>query len=176
MNKGEQIYSGEIKAALLAMFRYGRQTGIVVPECVGADIFVINGKNHGIEIEIKTSMADLRHDKIKPKWEYMWTGVNKYGEVNFRPNYFYYCVPESLEIPAWEYIQTLDERIGLYVYRYRHSRTATGLAQTDCIKSIRKAGMIHNKEIDDNRKLKIMRRLSAEIAIQYFNNYLRGTQ
>ena len=84
--------SSYIKAVLTANYRFGKQCHLMATECgrYNADFLaIINNKL--IEIEIKTSKADLNNDFKKPKHR-----IYASGNSYWTPNEFYFAVPEEL--------------------------------------------------------------------------------
>lgn len=119
MNK--LIKSKFLKSVLLSYFRFKR--GMICATEVAyyygiADILCTDYKKI-IEVEIKTSKADLKNDFLKKKG-------TKYkalkGEIvsKYIPNMFYICVPENLKNDALDYIQKYNPKFGLLVFEERY--------------------------------------------------------
>jgi hypothetical protein len=57
----------QMKAEQAAYWRFVRQMPLVAVEALDEDILVVTGSRKKVIVEIKVSIADLRHDILKPK-------------------------------------------------------------------------------------------------------------
>jgi hypothetical protein len=101
------MHSGEIE---VLMARYlGTSVTIVVPNVYyglhihETDLLVLTPSGYAWEIEIKTSLADLKADKKKA-----------HGHYSNKIKRLYFAVPEDLKDKALEHI---PERAGLFVIK-----------------------------------------------------------
>lgn len=92
------ITSETIKAAVATYFRYQRQCPIIAFEVDSqvhswmgepADILVVNNDRHLLEVEVKISLTDLRHDAKKRKHE-------SFRLRHTPTTYFYFAVPREI--------------------------------------------------------------------------------
>lgn len=107
------ITSLHLKTACLAYYRFKKQSlcATEVPIGKGIGDVVINFKGALIEVEIKTSISDLQHDKKKiTKHEAYKNGFGIYMTV---PNLYYLCVPTDLLENAKEFIKDINPNYGL---------------------------------------------------------------
>lgn len=106
--------SNEIKSALYNHYRFKKQAHIMADEVSTswslADFLVIDRADIVTEIEIKTSLSDLKADFKKDK--YFILRNNKTADL-FPRHYFYFCVPVELKDKALIILQEQDSRIGL---------------------------------------------------------------
>lgn len=120
-----QPKSEHLKYWLFYYYRIKRQFNVCASEvsvgnCWIADFAVVK-KNEIIEIEIKTSIADLKNDFKNKKSKFMLLESCLKGEevnYNYIPNYFYYCVPEKIAIKAYEILK--DTPYGLIIIPNHH--------------------------------------------------------
>ncbi len=107
------------------------------------DLLVLSQSGYATEIEIKTSVADLKADLNK-----------KHHHNSNRIKLFYFAVPEEIKEKALELI---PERAGLYVVIHNKER---GYTYVKCIKAptVNKlARKFNNEEIVKLHKLGMMR-------------------
>lgn len=109
-NNNIKITSKIMKRELLKYFRFER--GMVTgTEVNSADVLSISDDlSRSYEIEIKTSLNDLKRDFTKKaiKHAYIENSNNK-----LNPNFFYFCIPEDVLEKAQEIIEINNDRYGI---------------------------------------------------------------
>lgn len=158
-----EINSYHLKCALLAFYRYKR--GAFCADevvCSGglSDILVDNGTTEVIDIEIKTSRADLMRDVRKEKHEAYKAGDHKYFAL---PNKFYLCVPTDLVKDAIEFVEKTNPNYG--VIEFSKSKYESYCPPERCLYFVRKAKKL-TKEYK-TRYVTIAKRLSS-IVVNYY--------
>ena len=124
----------KIELAVVEYFGYRRNIivpnvswGIGIHEC---DILIVTKAKYAIEVEIKTSRADLIADKKK-----------KHGHYSDKVRVLYFAIPESLL--DLDIIQYVPERAGIFVVnggiisllrKPAINKTARKLTETECLK------------------------------------------
>ncbi len=105
------VTTPEIKVAVASYFRYRLQCPIVAFESATSDVVVVDSKGRRVEIEVKTSIEDLKADNKKTKHHYY-----RLGEVHpIHPTaYFYFAVPMYLCDKALEVVESMYSYAGLF--------------------------------------------------------------
>ena len=108
--KIQKLSCGEIEIAVANYFN--PRIHLIVPnisygmnlyEC---DLLVMNGRNYGVEVEIKISKADLKKDALK-----------KHGHVSNKLRRLFFAIPEYLFTD--EVVAMIPERAGILVISIR---------------------------------------------------------
>lgn len=91
-----------IRARVASWLRYERQCPIISFErglstFSRPDILAVTKTRHLVEVEVKVSLADFRHDAKKHKWRLYNRPMIHADE---RPRQFYFAVPEEMEEAA----------------------------------------------------------------------------
>lgn len=163
--------SNEIKSALYNHYRYKKQIYLIADEVLTfrdqADILMIDKNDIITEIEIKTSLSDLKADF--KKHHYRLTKEARFTHY-FERHYFYFCVPYELKGKALEIISSHDDRFGL-LYAYKPQT----IVEDYFFIYIAKKAKLLNKDIDErsisNLKSKILQHLSARVCILMKQKY-----
>ena len=108
MAKALKMHAGDIELALA--YRYKWRQNLIVPNVFWGlgfryelDLMIVTPAGWATEIEIKTSLSDLKADKKKT-----------HNHSSNRIKYLYFAVPEELQVKALELI---PERAGLFIVR-----------------------------------------------------------
>lgn len=159
-----QVISKHLKIALMSYFRFKKQC-VCADEVSGvvrghADILV-DTQSEIIEVEVKVSRSDLSNESKKPKHQRIKEiEINK-NYSNWTPNRFYLCVPKNLEEDAKIWIQQINFKYGLLIYR-------EGYPWEDRILCVRKAQLL--KESYNKGAFNIIvRRLCSSVINAYIN-------
>lgn len=118
----KKLTSNVIKILLLKKYRYSKgmysATEVNVHGGIADILCVSKGKAKSIEIEIKTSIADLQKDFIKKKRKHLgMEDCNKFS--NYKPNYFYFCVPLPLLDKTIKVLEDKNKRYGIITINNR---------------------------------------------------------
>ncbi len=160
------VNSYNIKTALMRYFRFERSMIVGTEINTGptgiADIIAINdNKTASYEVEIKTSIADLKKN-FKDK-NFKHSSLNQNNKYN--PNYFYFCVPKDLYEKAKEIIYSNNKQYGIIIF--------TQFGNYGMVQVKNRA-----KKLNDsgNNLLfeKLLKRITSEIANLYIDKYERG--
>lgn len=145
-----------IKYKALLWLRVDQRCAFVATE-VGshsADVLGISEKKM-IEIEVKTSIQDLRADakKYTKHGNYLKIGIyaNYSYQVQWVPTHFYYAVPASLIEQAREY---LDGKEGFDKY---------GIINAEEFKVVKRAQWLHKNEPSSHVKFVCALRMGSEL-------------
>ncbi|MCK5450226.1 MAG: MmcB family DNA repair protein [Candidatus Omnitrophica bacterium] len=116
MNKADfKLSALDIELAVVEFFN--PRQNLIVPnvwwsyfkhEC---DLLVLTKSNYAYEIEIKTTLSDLKKDLLK-----------KHGHYDHKIKRLYFAIPESLE----KHIVHIPERAGVLAVKPRQGRTFSG--------------------------------------------------
>jgi len=146
-----------MKALLLKYWRFERfyyNCAIEVPSNSGqSDIVVDNGKEV-VEIEVKTSLSDLKADFKKKKFRYFRFQDNR-RYIYFVCNRFYYAIPKKLCQDASKIISDMDNNFGIISV----SKRIIGNKGIEIIKVAKKI----NDILLENIRRKIMQRTSSDM-------------
>lgn len=170
-----RITSHTIKTGLLAYYRFkcGAQavstelsTGIGI-----ADIVVINRDSEVIEIEVKTSKADLLKEATSKSIKHIIMErvsdpqiAIPQSYVNARPHRFYFCVTEDLREDAIEFTARLNPKYGVMVFNH------STLPQ-ESITIAKPSHKLHNEDVSKFYFEYIMKRNSNELTTFYIDEY-----
>jgi len=151
-NTGIQITSKLMKREVLKYFRFerGMPTGT---EVNAADVLAISDDlSKSYEIEIKTSLNDLKRDFTKKaiKHAYIENSDNK-----LNPNFFYFCIPEALLEKALPIVEAHNDRYGIICMK--------SYGNLKFIKHCRRLNKADNTEL---YKL-LVKRISSELVNMY---------
>lgn len=153
------INSKVIKNELMKYYRFERQFPYVATECIKySDINALNDKCL-IEVEVKISKSDLKHEFN--------TSGNKYNK-HFKlycnpskrpnaiiPNYYYICVPEFLKDDAIEIVNKINPNYGVLVFGYKFGG--------NCISTAKKAKCLHRRKPPSRVYNIIAKRITSEL-------------
>ena len=159
--------SYQIKTALLKYFRFQRSMIVGTEINCGvsgiADVLAINdNQSLSYEVEIKTSIADLRKD-FKDK-NFKHSSLNH--DKRYNPNYFYFCVPEELYEKSKEIIYSNNKQYGIIIYEI--DRWNYGF-----VKIMNRAKKLNTSD-NEYLFIALLKRISSEIVNLYIENYERG--
>jgi hypothetical protein len=106
----------EMKVLLMCYWRFSRQCPLVAQEFdyKYADVIALSKKGRVIhETEVKTSIADMKADRRKPKHHHK----DLFGKDKKQiwANYFYFAVPEDIKEQALQVCQEIYPYAGLLV-------------------------------------------------------------
>jgi hypothetical protein len=152
-----RLHSQMITEAL-AYLRYKRQFELVADEYLKCDVLGLNGRDDLLEIEIKTSFADLKNDKKKPKHGY-------YGDDKsrkFKPSKFYFMVPEELVEKVRPYVEEHFPYAGIMAWVPGKKKGSKFLCNI-LIKKQAKA--LKNKKLTDKQYIKFQKRIVSSMII-----------
>lgn len=155
--------SFEIKAALFYFFAY-RQYPITATECGAfyADFIAVKNKKL-IEVEIKTSIADLKKDfTLKSKHDIYKSFDASKDEKVWIPRRFYICVPKTIQKAAETVLKSENQKYGLLIYK--------NIKETDIsdrIFEMKSAGTIHHNCLTPEAIEKIACRMSRDLKNRY---------
>ena len=136
------MHTGEIELAIARYFN--PRLNVIVPNISWGldlheiDLLVLNPSNYAYEIEIKTSLSDLKADKNK-----------KHGHFSNKIRRLYFAVPVELQKEAIEHI---PERAGLLTIK---TNTQVTLVKSPLLNI--KARKFNDKEIKKLYELATMR-------------------
>lgn len=142
----------------MAYLRYKRQFNIVVDEYKNCDVIGLNDTSDFIEVEIKTSFADLKNDKKKPK--HTW-----YGELKsrkFKPGKFFFMVPEELFEKVKPYVDEHFPYAGIMVWKPGKNKGRKFVAD---VKVKKHAKDLNSKKLTDKQFKDLLKRLVSSIVI-----------
>lgn len=150
----------------LAAMNYAVRTWdaeIVIDECNGGmyDVLAILKDRKTIDIEVKISISDLKHDLIKPKHLGYQSG---YGEAN----YFVFAVTEEISKSATEFIRQEVPYAGLIMTLERYWLFGKNMYVSD-MKTVIRRKLIHNRLLDD----KDYKRYIENIARRYVHLFAK---
>jgi hypothetical protein len=172
--------TNRIKAALLNYYTFKRSAILVCTElydgCYIADVVVLAKNNEVIEIEIKISKADIKHElskgQNKTNWKILSDGsserlpdihINKHDILNVKsetPNKYYFCVPKELVEFTIEFANKLNPKYG--VISFDDNRYIL-----ESLSIVKKAYSLHKNDISDKYKLRMLDRLSNDLCSKY---------
>jgi len=176
------IDSKYCKAALFSYFRFGKGISFIASECglFSADMLLVTKKHKLVEIEIKISRADFRNDFKKYKHEnYHMTldeCIEKAGAntpyrkrqakeyFGYHPTQFYFAVPEELQDYVTRYLEERNSKYGVMVVLdsgLPHNRKLKWMQR---VKVVKRAKRLHNDEVNEKVKNKIVARMSSELS------------
>jgi hypothetical protein len=141
-----------------AYLRYKRQYNIVVDEYKNCDVIGLNDTSDFIEVEIKTSVADLKNDKKKPK--HTWYGDDK--SRKFKPNKFFFLVPEELFEKVKPYVEENFPYAGIMIWNQGGTKGRKFVAD---IKVKKHAKMLKSKKLTDKQFKDLIKRLVSSMII-----------
>jgi hypothetical protein len=139
-----------------------------------ADLIIVRKSLFTVEVEIKVTVSDFRHDAKKVEkhqaletgmYDWMpWRDQPREQRPHVRPNYFYYALPDSIsgkiDVPKYA---------GLLVVRKRR-RSYDGEIWYDYeIEISKKAPRLHNEKLGDKERWQIMRSYD----VKYWNNRIK---
>lgn len=151
--------SKELKVAGLCWLRFGKKFHYVATEVTTkhglADVFGCS-EIQSIEIEVKTSKADLKNDfTAKSTKHYAYN--NAIGRQN--PNLFYFLVPKELKDYAVTVLEENQSKAGLLSYDSDYSPTQP----RHSIRSIKRPQSIHSTAPTAAFQTLILKRMASEI-------------
>jgi hypothetical protein len=152
-----------LKSGALCWLRFGKQLPYVATEvgAYSADVAGADLKSL-IEIEVKTSEADLRRDFEKKKLKHRAYAGEEEGYANGRewiPNRFFFLVPARLEAYALQYLGEKNPAYGLMVMV--DSQRTRRLA--DDIRMIRRAAYLHRNPVHDAALRTFLKRMGSDL-------------
>jgi hypothetical protein len=142
----------------LAYLRYKRQYILVVDEYKKCDVLAINGYTDIIEVEIKTSFADLKNDLKKPK--HSWYGIEK--SRKFKPQKFYFMIPEELFEKVEPYVKENFPYAGIMLWK---PGTNKGRKFVTNIRIKKQAKDLKNKKLTNKQYIDIQKRVVSSMII-----------
>lgn len=173
--KGRNI-SSFIKLQCLKYYRLDKRCTLACTEAINKSDVNVLYNNHLIEIEIKTSISDLKAEfsgksKIKKtkhqRYNSKYTQNNKKYKNYIVPNYYFFCVPKELALQTKQYLEKLDyTNYGILIcneYKNKNKQSH--------IEVYKNAIKLHNNKIDNKIKDKLEKRLTNE-NINYLNDKL----
>lgn len=128
-HRDRKIGSDEMKAEIAAYWRYVRQYPIIAVEYDGMDVAAARRDPRAfVETEVKTSIDDLRADGVKDKHFYYsgdpkdldrcpFQDMRAHYLRKFKPNFFFFAVPNYLLDKALPVVQNLYPYAGLISVR-----------------------------------------------------------
>lgn len=157
---------GRMLAACFSWLRFGRQMPYVATE-IGpsgswlADVSAATTQTL-VEIEIKTSLADLRRDFETKKYKHQ---VFESSETlhRWQPNKMYFLVPKNLTLGAEEELAKRNPRYGLIVF----DEEKYGPREWDCLSVSRRAGALHERPPSPDVLEAFVRRMGSELSFFY---------
>ncbi len=152
-----RLHSQMITEALCYL-RYKRQFDLVADEYLKCDVLGLNGRDDLLEIEIKTSFADLKNDKKKPK--HTWYGDDK--SRKFKPSKFYFMVPEELVEKVRPYVEENFPYAGIMAWV---PGTTRGSKFVTNVKIKKQAKALKNKKLTDKQYIKFQKRIVSSMII-----------
>lgn len=131
------LCSDDLKSAVASYFRYEEQAALIAFEASDsllwggepADVLVLTEGRHLYEIEVKISLSDLRHDKIKSKH------ARFYSSVTHPVNRFYFAVPKEMAEES--------KRIVERMYPYAGVLSVNGYS----VESVKKVKTLHSRRL-----------------------------
>jgi hypothetical protein len=154
-----------LKTAALCWLRFGKQMPYVATEVGGFSADVLGANEKMIcEVEVKVSKSDLRRDFVKEKH-----GLYKLdsGRPGWKPNYFYFIVPESLYQEAVKLAEEHNSKIG--ILSFRESASLWGQHITDRITVMKKASRLHKTPPSPFLLQQIAKRMASDLCTLYIN-------
>lgn len=153
----------KIKLELMNYYRFQRQYNYVCSEGIhNADVNAFNGTSL-IEVEIKISKADFKHEfDGKARWK-VYKHKN-YSEPKQHllngyiiPNRFYFCVPIVLKEWALDYLKDKNKNYGLLVYNTEFYNGNYHIFTAKNAKSI------HTEKQESRTLMQLAQRMSSEM-------------
>jgi len=172
--------SVEMKAELLAYWRYHRQCPVVGVEIWDQDVYTITKSRSIVWTEIKVSISDLRADASKPfhfkvahllgipkeakgHKEYRNQSKAIYAGYNFLPNQFYFAVPLEIADKALEVIEQRYPYAGLLVVRHHPELAFWG----DHVSIRKQAPVLHKGKATIKTISVVVKKLTGSLASAY---------
>lgn len=155
----------QLKAHALAWLRYGKRLPIVCTE-VGrwnADVLGLSALQT-VEVEVKTSMADLRREfKSKIAKHYLYAHAKDTSQV---PNHFYFMVPSTIAEAAAKEVSEAAPAAGVASLNV----DTTGRYDRDAVTVVKKAKKLREGPTPHIMLDMAMMRSSSELAGLYLYN------
>lgn len=145
-----------MKACLSAYFRFAKGIKYIATEVgrFSSDFLAIHD-NLLIEVEIKTSKADLNNDFKKPKHR-----IYETGKSEWTPNYFYFAVPK--EIAEYAIGKCADKKYGVLVIDGDNA-AAHKSQWSSKVRTIKRAKKLTERIPSNKVRYSIIARLSSEM-------------
>lgn len=164
-----KINSNQIKSALLSYYRYKRQSIVGTEVNLGsngsADILAEN-KGYITEVEVKTSISDLKKDFTK-RWKHKNYKDTQPTYTKYYPHYFYFCLPDKLIDQALEYLEDKNKKYGIMSY---DANSYSFTRPEEYIRVVRSAKKLHDNS-NEILKEHIVRRVVSELCTIYEDKY-----
>jgi hypothetical protein len=138
----------------LAHLRYKKQCEYVVSEFLNCDVLGID-KDTIYEYEIKTSLADLKNEKKKPKH-----GIYDSKSRKFKPTYFYILIPEELHEKAIKWVSENIPHAGVIAYKectFKKYKINTNM------KVKKRAKKLNSKKFTTNQMVSLVKRIVSSM-------------
>lgn len=124
--------------------------------------FLVVCKGKLIEVEIKTSVQDLKRDFKKPKHQiYQRKGKVRNSAIPWIPYQFYFAVPLGLYKKVRKLI---PENYGIMVITDSLNEDGEFTPHEKRLKIVRKGKVIYNSRIDNRIRNKMVWRMSSELS------------
>jgi hypothetical protein len=169
--------TNRIKTALLDFYIFQRSAKLACTELwdgFSVADFIVLLKDRVIEIEIKTSLADLYNDVKKGKEYYNYENYEKSNRklvtkheiisdgrnLYYTPNKFYFCVPTAMVKDTITFAKTLNTKYGVIEF-------VTDAKLRDSIKVVKRATNLHNANNISKYSNKMITRLCNDLTKRY---------
>lgn len=158
--------SYELKTEALCWLRFGKKLDLVATE-VGrwsADVLGCND-NYSIEVEVKTSKADLKREFANKSTKHYLYGnaSDAIGPSAGVPNYFYFFVPSEMEADALALVGEHAPKAGVAVYE----EPARARLDGKLTRVARKAQKLHDNKPTARFKRTVLLRMGSELCGRY---------
>lgn len=165
-SSGTSVDALALKVEALCWLRFTKHLPYVCTE-VGpwsADVVGMNSK-FSVEVEVKTSKADLRREfSTKKAKHYLYANADGEAGLSTPPNYFYFLVPKDLQEYACETVAQLAPKAGVAVY----DPDGLGLHRDgDKTFVARAPTRLHAKPPGDEFKRTMLKRMGSELCARY---------
>ena len=159
--------TARVTTKVLGYFRFTRRCKYIATE-VGvykSDILAITPQNKLLEIEVKVSYNDFKND-FKKSYKRYYTNFKKHevyansANSKWRPNYFYYAVPESLVDKVVKYLK--ENKINYGVISVVDGIPLPYNREEWC-SIVRKCKPLHKNNVSDSVINSIVGRMSSEV-------------
>ncbi len=159
--------SAAMKATLLSWLRFGRQMPHVAAEvgAFNADVAGLDGEL--VEVEVKTSRADLMRDFVsKVRKHQLYASPSGHESLSmWIPRKFYICVPPKLEDDALEAVAAHAPKYG--VLRFGELADYNRFSPWKRLVIVRRAVALHDHKPHERLAVQFAARMSSDLAHFY---------
>jgi hypothetical protein len=169
--------TNKIKGALLYYFNFEKQALLACTELYTvhnsiADVIILTKNNLIIEVEVKISIADLKHELKKGRIVYSYDNnivkssfINKHEIINTNvyeyPNKYYFCVPSFMLKETLEFSEKLNSKYGVLCFDENKNK----VYKTISVK--KKAYLLHKNDNHERYEKHMVNRICNDLTAKY---------